>query len=865
MFNTLWWTLGIPYEYHSLILYVVVSTIVLMCILFTMSIARSIAKKEAELNRGLRMMTLLVTLPKSTGTEDPSKSPQGNDTRQIQEQLALAENVFANIGALKPQEGFLTWWRGRTDGFSVEIVARGGLIYFYWIVPVEQQLFIEQQIHAQYPLAEIEPVDDYNIFTEHGFVCAGEITLLKNHVYPIKSYRHSEGDPASALLNALARFGEGEAGAIQVVIRPNANTWQKTSAKIAKAVAKGEKFKTAVKNAGVESSNFIGDFFISLFNWMGFFLNKATGLGPGELNTNRNESESLTAQEQETLKSIEEKATKAGLATNIRLVVVGTTQESAERSLDNLAQAFGEFNIYEYANGFKFIKPKKLEYLIHAFIMRAFNERTQMILNTEELASVYHLPLPSTEVPNIVWLMAKKAAPPANVPSEGTILGYNEYRGRRVEIKIKLNDRLRHMYVIGKSGVGKSVFLQNLAAQDIRAGHGVCVIDPHGDLVDDILYNVPKERAEDVILFDPANLDRPMGLNMLEYDSRYPEQKTFAVNELLKIFDRLYDLKATGGPMFEYYVRNAMLLLMDDPSSGSTLMEITKVLADDQFRAMKLRLCKNQDVKDFWLKQALKAGGESSLANMVPYIASKFASFITNDYMRPIIGQQESSFVLRDIMDNKKILLLKLSKGRIGDLNAYLLGMILVGKILMAALSRTDIDQKDRAPFFLYIDEFQNFITDSINAILSEARKYGLGLTIAHQFLGQLVQKGDTSIKDAIFGNVGTMAAFRVGAEDGKELEREFGPTFNAYDLTNVPAFTLYMKLLIDNTASKPFNVKTYPPLPKNKKLGDSIAQLSSLKYGRDRALVEEEIRLRSLRVESQQQISPSSGYAIIE
>jgi hypothetical protein len=233
--------------------------------------------------------------------------------------------------------------------------------------------------------------------------------------------------------------------------------------------------------------------------------------------------------------------------------------------------------------------------------------------------------------------------------------------------------------------------------------------------------------------------------------------------------------------------------------------------------------------------------------------------------MRPIIGQQESSFVLRDIMDNKKILLLKLSKGRIGDLNAYLLGMILVGKILMAALSRTDIDQKDRAPFFLYIDEFQNFITDSINAILSEARKYGLGLTIAHQFLGQLVQKGDTSIKDAIFGNVGTMAAFRVGAEDGKELEREFGPTFNAYDLTNAPAFTLYMKLLIDNTASKPFNVKTYPPLPKNKKLGDSIARLSSLKYGRDRALVEEEIRLRSLRVESQQQISPSSGYAIIE
>src|SRR3989344_1471954 len=361
---------------------------------------------------------------------------------------------------------------------------------------------------------------------------------------------------------------------------------------------------------------------------------------------------------------------------------------------------------------------------------------------------------------------------------------------------MKQQDRRRHMYIIGKSGTGKTEMMKALAQQDIAEGRGCCIIDPHGDFADDALDFVPRERADDVIFFDPADFDRPMGLNMLEYDPKFPEQKTFVINEMLKIFDKLYDLKSTGGPMFEQYMRNAMILLMDHPESGSTLLEIPKVLSDEEFREFKLSKCKTQVVKDFWIKEAQKAGGEASLQNMVPYITSKLTPFVSNDYLRPIIGQQKSAFNIRDVMDTQKILILKLSKGKIGDLNAYLVGMVLVGKILMAALARGDMKAEDRKDFYLYIDEFQNFLTDSISAILSEARKYGLDLIVAHQYIGQLVKNNDTQIRDAIFGNVGTKCIFRVGTEDAEYMEKEFAPTFSMYDLQNVEGLHCLTRLL---------------------------------------------------------------------
>ncbi|MDD5294977.1 MAG: type IV secretion system DNA-binding domain-containing protein, partial [Patescibacteria group bacterium] len=384
--------------------------------------------------------------------------------------------------------------------------------------------------------------------------------------------------------------------------------------------------------------------------------------------------------------------------------------------------------------------------------------------------------------------------------------------------------------------------------QDIINGEGVAVLDPHGDLIQDILSRIPPERVEDVVLFAPADLERPLALNLVEYDPRYPEQKTFVINEMIKIFDKLYDLKSTGGPIFEQYMRNALLLIMSDPASGSTLMEIPKVLSDPAFRKMKLERCADQTVVDFWKQEAEKAGGEAALANVVPYITSKLTQFISNDTMRPIIGQQKSSFNVRDIMDKQKILLIDLSKGRVGEMNAFLLGMILIGKILMSALSRTDTPLADRKDFYLYIDEFQNFTTDSICSILSEARKYGLNLIIAHQYLGQLTKNKDTTIKDAVFGNVGTWALFKVGSEDAEVMEKEFSPVFNQYDLINVDKYTAYVKLLIDNAASRPFSMKTLWPLPGEARedMAGRIRALSRLKYGQDRNIIEAEIKQRA-------------------
>ncbi len=444
--------------------------------------------------------------------------------------------------------------------------------------------------------------------------------------------------------------------------------------------------------------------------------------------------------------------------------------------------------------------------------------------------------------------MSRKAQPPQNLPSEGIELGIAQYRGQKHVVRMKQQDRRRHSYIIGKSGSGKTEFMKAMIKQDIEAGRGVCLIDPHGDFALECLDLVPKSRAEDVILFDPSDYQRPMGLNMLEFDPRYPHLRTFVINEMLKIFDKLYDLKATGGPMFEVYMRNAILLLMDHPESGMTLMDIPRVLADETYRNMKLSFCTSSEVRDFWTKEALKAGGEASLQNMVPYITSKLSSFIYNDYMRPIVGQQKSAFSMFDAMNEQKIVLMKLSKGKIGDLNAYLLGMIMVGKILDGALKRGDMDPKDRKDFYLYIDEFQNFLTDSISVILSEARKYGLNLQIAHQFIGQLSAGAnkDTSIRDAIFGNVGSMFAFRIGPDDAEFLEKEFAPVFAAYDLVNVDAFTCNAKILIDNTASRPFNFAPQM-VPKGKKngLAELIRELSSKKYGRPRAMVEAEIAER--------------------
>jgi hypothetical protein len=458
---------------------------------------------------------------------------------------------------------------------------------------------------------------------------------------------------------------------------------------------------------------------------------------------------------------------------------------------------------------------------------------------------MYHFPPKGVKgTPHLKQSRFTQAPAPLEKVEQGLLLGTNNYRGQQTEVRLAPLDRARHLYLVGQTGTGKTSFMKTLIDQDIRAGNGVCFIDPHGNDILDVLASVPPERYEDVIYFDPAHLDRPFGLNLLEYDPRFPEQKTFIVNELLAIFKRLYgDVPESMGPAFEQYFRNSTMLVMEDPASGSTMLDIARVLSNAEFRNRKLARSNNPVVNQFWTEIATRAEGEASLANIVPYITNKFDDFTANDFMRPIVGQQESSFNFREIMDSKKILLVNLSKGRLGERNANLLGLITVGKLFMAALSRADSPGKDFPPFYLYIDEFQNITTDSIPGILSEARKYKLSLTIAHQFLKQI----DEKIRDAVFGNVGSMAVFRVGEEDGEFFAKQFAPVFSALDFVNIENYNAYVRILAGGVPQKPFNITSLPPVQGNKDQIDDLRELSYLTYGRDREQVESLIRSRYL------------------
>ena len=802
--------------------------IILIFITILLKLLRHFAAKKQYINHSV----FLIRLPKERNPENK----QELRTEELHEEIAKAETIFSSIGGLKAQRGLKAFLFGRTDHFSFEIVASRSKIAFYITAPKNQAPFIEQQIQAYYPEATVEEVEDYNIFSPNSQIIAASLKTNRTSVLPIKSYKKLEGDPLNSLINVLSKLEENEGLAIQYLVQSAKAGWHK---KISELVQKAHEINSVEKALKSYQT-------IKILNWLGELVDAAKPPAPPDPNKPQ---QTLSAMEVDILKGIEEKNTKAGLNTNIRLVASSKTKEQATNYLQNIVNAYNQYNYYEYGNGFS-NKPntRSQTRILNEFIHRRFNTSQSFLLNTEELASLYHLPLKTSETPNILWLDAKLAPAPPTVPTEGILLGHNVYRGVKKPIHILPEDRLRHMYIVGKSGGGKSKFIGNMAVQDILNGDGVCVIDPHGDLVEEVLSRVPASRAEDVIVFDPSDIERPLGLNLLEYDPKYPEQKSFAINEMIGVLDKLYDLKSTGGPMFELYMRNAMLLVMDDPESGSTLMEIPKVLSNDAYRKEKLEKCKDPTVVAFWREQAEKAGGEASLENIVPYITSKLTQFISNDMMRPIIGQQKSALHFRDIMDSRKILLVSLPKGAIGEMNAFLLGMVIVGKILMSALGRTDIPENQRKAFYLYIDEFQNFTTNSIAQILSEARKYGLGLTVAHQYIGQLAVNNDTTIKDAVFGNVGTMISLRIGAEDAEFLEKEYAPVFNQNDLINVEMFTSYIKLLANQQSLKPFSMKNPFPLAgvANLELAEKIKILSRLKYGKHREIIEAEIMRRA-------------------
>jgi len=768
-------------------------------------------KEGTPLFKSLDMKLFEITLPDVSDSEKEKKG--------LKELLSTMEQFYAGMHSVG--DGRENYNRNH---FTLEIALSEGSdsFIFYAAIPSHKAELFEKQLLGVHLDAKITEVpDDYNIFSDNGFVSASYATLARHEVYPIKLYDAIDHDPLNIILNVLTKLKKsGEGASIQFTICPEDDDIIRKFHIILADVKNGMSVRTAssmTRQVTKEFKNFASELFFGA--------------------SKKKEEEKKV--DDKAVEYIGEKLKSTIMATNIRIIASAETELRSGQILSEIESSFNQFTESD-RNGFNFNHPKgsDLSNLIHDFSYRTFSDEYRMSLNLKELATIFHFP-------NIIVSSQLKQAKagiapaPMEMANEGILLGINSFRGKDTEIRMSREDRLRHMYIIGQTGTGKTTILKNMIAQDIKNGEGCCFIDPHGSDIQDILSYVPKERIDDVIYFDPAYTARPMGLNMLEYDPKYPEQKTFVVNELMNIFNKLFDMKTTGGPMFEQYFKNSAFLAMDDPENHATLLEITRVLGNKEYRDSLLVKCKNPIIKEFWIN-AEKTTGDQSITNFIPYITSKFDNFISNDIMRPVVLQEKSAFNFREIMDNKKILLINLSKGRLGDINANLIGLLLVGKIQMAALSRVDMYGQKMNDFYLYIDEFQNVTTDSIASILSEARKYKLSLTVAHQYISQLEEK----IRDAVFGNVGSMVIYRISSEDATYVEPKFKPTFMASDIMKLENFNSYVKMLVSGMPVKPFSMTSHWSLtPKgNKEIVEKIKELSYLKYGRLREEIEEEI-----------------------
>jgi hypothetical protein len=806
-------TLALIYLLGGILLFIVAVAIFLFVLRYFL--------RKRQMMRGGKYahVTLMVTLPKFKSESEAKVDERAAD---IKEDIAIVETFFAAIGGLKSQKGIKPWLFGNTDEMALEIVAHEKLITFYITVPKYMHQYVEQQLNAQYSSAAIEQVKDYNMFAPNGTVVGGYLVFKRENALPIKTYTQIESDPLNAITNALSKVPEGDGVAVQYIVRSAKPGWRDLGKKIVKNMQKGMSFDDAKK--GGDSG--WGKIFSSQFS---------------KDSDKPEQPKQITPAEQKMMEGIEQKASKAGLEANIRIIASAQSADAAGIYLNQVLQAFSSYNIYEFGNAFTQVIPKNTK-LVSDFIFRVFKEKFLVILNTEEMASLWHLPIPTTETPNIRWMLARIAPAPPEIPTSGLHLGSNQYRGHTTQIYMNDEDRTRHMYILGKTGTGKSWFMRYLINQDIKNGKGVGVIDPHGDLVEYVLGTIPKERIDDVIYFNPSDTERPIGLNMLEATTQ--AEMDFAVQEMISIFYSLFPPEMMG-PMFEHYMRNFMLTLMSDPNYPGTIAEIPKMIADKKFQAEWLARIKDPVVRSFW-EDEMANTSDYHRSEMMGYLVSKVGRFVENEMMRNIIGQPKSSFNFRKIMDEGKILLVNLSKGKTGDVNGNLLGLIMVSKLQMAAFGRADMPEDQRKDFYLYIDEFQNFITPSIATILSEARKYRLNLILTHQYLGQLTKDGKTEIRDAILGNVGTTLISRIGPEDVEILSRLYEPTLSGYDLMNNDKFTWNARIIVDMSQTKPFTLKAAVADKPNTKLAEALREVSRLTYGKPKDIVQREIALRS-------------------
>lgn len=797
----------------------VVTAIIVGPIIFLHS--RAVLREQKNYERGLKMVPLLIHLPPASDDIDGG----ARDTREIvDENISKAQIVYTIIYSTL-QKGLKTKFYGQRH-FSFEIIATHGSVKLYAAVPLVMTEVVTQAIVSAYPSARLEEVPEHNIFSPVGHLSGtsgGEFTLKEPFAYPIATYQDIKRDPMQSLLNALSTLEKDDGVGIQILMRPANPEWRKAASVIASKKRKGEKDK---KPSQVAS---------------GWFREAIWALWtpPEDKKKDATPGKDLSNLDQNIIDAIDDKTRHAGYETMIRVVASSNVSHKSQAILRNITSSFALFDA-PGKNGFKFTPAKDMEQFVTAFILRFFpQQNNKNILNAVELATLFHFPdqknIPTSQLQRQA---SKQVDAPRNIPNDGLFMGYNLFRGVKKAIRMSLIDRQRHMYVVGQTGTGKSTFLENLALQDMLNGDGFAFIDPHGDTAENLLAMVPKERTEDVIYFCPADMEYPLGLNMFEFTN--PDQKDFIIQETINMLYKLYDPNRTGmiGARYEHIFRNCALTVMADPNGG-TFVDIPKLFSDPAFLEERLQYVTDQNVIDFWRKEIPASQRSNDFGEVKSWFVSKFGAFLSNEMMRNIIGQSKSSFNLRDIMDNKKILIVNLSKGKTGDLNSKLLGMIFVMKFQAAAMSRVDTPEKSRQDFCLYVDEFQNFSTDSFATIMSEARKFHLNLIVANQFVTQLTEE----IRDAVFGNVGTVVSFRIGQNDMEALSKYFQPLFEPDDLLRIPNHNTVVRTLINGVPTQPFSMATVPPLGNpNQKLGEALKQLSAAKFGQPRAKVTADI-----------------------
>jgi len=712
------------------------------------------------------------------------------------------------------------------EHISFEIVSFANKIRFFVWLPKDLRDFVEGQIYAQYPDAEINEVDDYTELGKLGLkdktIISTELILNKPDIYPIKTFPNFEVDTLAGITATLSKLEtKGEQAWIQILIRPVDETWQDKALSYVEAVRRGE-----AKGWGRIAT--------SIFRGFGSLINAL--LYPETVGQPREEGPpKLSPSQENALKAIEEKASKLGFETKIRIAYIADSPSIALSRIRGVVGAFKQYTTV--LNGFKAGKVISSHQAWQQYHARLFLEKG-FILNIEELASIFHLPNVSVETPTISWTSSKKGEPPENLPIFGslppeelTILAKTNFRHMVQKFGIKLDDRRRHIYVIGKTGVGKTTLLENMVISDIRTGKGVAVVDPHGDFIDRILDFIPTFRINDIIIINPEDRGYPVAFNPLEAVD--PDYKGLVASGLISIFQKIWAF--TWGPRLEHILRNTILALLDYP--GSTMLGITRMLEDKKFRKKVVKRVTDPVVKTFWTREFAEYNEKFKTEAIAP-IQNKVGQFLSSPTIRNIVGQPKSTIDMRQAMDEGKIILIKLSQGAIGEDNSSLLGAMLITKIQLAAMSRVDIPEEQRKDFYLYVDEFQNFATESFAKILSEARKYHLNLTIANQYIAQMPE----SVREAVFGNVGTLITFRVGAQDAPFLAKELAPVFDETDVVNLDKYNVYIKMSIDGVTSPAFSAQTLPPATDSNENRPKVIQVSRERYSKPRDFVESKI-----------------------